>query len=198
MRWAHEGVSFEPAGEDHHAPTGSYTVGRRLVADLYCGRAPESIVYSFVTLAGGGRKEVGSAGGVAVASTAFKVIEPAIVRWLYVSRLPAPSFAIELSPQGVQRLYDESGRRAADVHGPDPDPADVAIYRESNESSARPVQRTQRPVSFRLLCRVADTAQGDLTQIARIVSAHLGETLDDSDPEAFLAELQPRLDCAIR
>jgi lysyl-tRNA synthetase class 1 len=198
MRWAHEGVSFEPAGEDHHAPTGSFTVGRRLVADLYGARAPESIVYSFVTLAGVGGKMSGSAGGAAVASTAFEVIEPAIVRWLYVRRLPAQSFAIDLSPKGVQRLYDEWDRLAADVHGPDPDPADVAIYRESTESSAGPVQRTQRPVSFRLLASVADITQGDLTQIARIVSAHLGETLDDSDREAFLADLQPRLDCAIR
>jgi lysyl-tRNA synthetase class 1 len=198
MRWAHEGVSFEPAGEDHHAPTGSYTVGRALVSELYGARAPESIVYSFVTLAGVGGKMSGSAGGVAVASTAFEVIEPAIVRWLYVRRLPAQSFAIDLSPKGVQRLYDEWDRLAADAHGPDPDPAGVAIYRESTESSAGPVQRTRRPVSFRLLASVADITQGDLTQIARIVSAHLGETLDDSDREAFLADLQPRLDCAIR
>ncbi len=197
MRWAHEGVSFEPAGEDHHAPTGSYTVGRTLVSDLYGGRAPESIVYSFVTLAGVGGKMSGSAGGVAVASTAFEVIEPAIVRWLYVRRLPSQSFAIDLSPKGVQRLYDEWDRLAADVHGADPDPADVAIYRESTESSAGPVLRTQRPVSFRLLASVADITQGDLTQIARIVSAHLGESVG-ADPAELLAELQPRLDCAIR
>jgi lysyl-tRNA synthetase, class I len=197
MRWAHEGVSFEPAGEDHHAPTGSFTVGRTLVSDLYGGRAPESIVYSFVTLAGVGGKMSGSAGGVAVASTAFEVIEPAIVRWLYVRRLPSQSFAIDLSPKGVQRLYDEWDRLAAAVHGDDPDPADVAIYRESTESSAGPVNRTRRPVSFRLLASVADITQGDLTQMARIVSAHLGETLDNSDLGRFLADLQPRLDCAI-
>jgi lysyl-tRNA synthetase class 1 len=198
MRWAYEGVSFEPAGEDHHAPTGSYTVGRTLVADLYGGRAPESIVYSFVTLAGVGGKMSGSAGGAAVASTAFEVIEPAIVRWLYVRRLPSQSFAIDLSPKGVQRLYDEWDRLAADVHGADPDPADVGIYRESTESSAGPVQRTRRPVSFRLLASVADITQGDPTQMARIVSAHLGQTLGaDADPAELLAELQPRLDCAI-
>jgi lysyl-tRNA synthetase, class I len=198
MRWAHEGVSFEPAGEDHHAPTGSYTVGRTLVADLYGGRAPESIVYSFVTLAGVGGKMSGSAGGVAVASTAFEVIEPAIVRWLYVRRLPSQSFAIDLSPKGVQRLYDEWDRLGGDAHGTDPEPVDVAIYRESTESSAGPVLRTRRPVSFRLLASVADITQGDLTQIARIVAAHLGESLGaDAGAAALLADLQPRLDCAI-
>jgi lysyl-tRNA synthetase, class I len=197
MRWAHEGVSFEPAGEDHHAPTGSYTVGRSLVSDLYGGRAPESIVYSFVTLAGIGGKMSGSAGGAAVASTAFEVIEPAIVRWLYVRRLPSQSFAIDLSPKPVQRLYDEWDRLAAAAHADDADPVGVAIYRESTESSAGPVLLTQRPVSFRLLASVADITQGDLTQIARIVSSHLGGAADGLDAAELLDELQPRLDCAI-
>jgi lysyl-tRNA synthetase, class I len=195
MRWAHEGVAFEPAGEDHHAPTGSYTVGRTLVSDLYGGRAPESIVYSFVTLAGVGGKMSGSVGGAAVASTAFEVIEPAIVRWLYVRRLPGQSFAIDLSPRAVQRLYDEWDRLGAAVHGEDPDPTDLGIYRESTESSAGPVRRTQRPVSFRLLASVADITQGDPGQMARIVSSHLDA--GPADPAELLDELQPRLECAI-
>jgi lysyl-tRNA synthetase class 1 len=198
MRWAYEGVSFEPAGEDHHAPTGSFTVGRTLVSELYGGRAPESIVYSFVTLAGMGGKMSGSVGGAAVASTAFAVIEPAIVRWLYVRRLPGQSFAIDLSPKAVQRLYDEWDRFAARVHGPDPDPADVGIYRESTESSAGPVLRTRRPVSFRLLTSVADITQGDPTQMARIISSHLDSEPSGADPATLLEELEPRLGCAIR
>ncbi|HEX5195423.1 MAG TPA: lysine--tRNA ligase [Solirubrobacteraceae bacterium] len=197
MRWAYEGVAFEPAGEDHHAPTGSFTVGRPLVAELYGARAPESIVYSFVTLAGAGGKISGSAGTAAVASTAFRVIEPAIVRWLYVRRLPGQSFAIDLSPRAVQRLYDEWDRLAAGVRGEDADPADVAIYHQSTESSAGPVLRTQRPVSFRLLASVADITQGDPAQMARIISSHLDGAPDGSDPAALLSELQPRLDCAI-
>ena len=88
MRWAHEGVAFEPAGEDHHAPTGSFTVGRTLVSELYGGQAPDSVVYSFVKLAGVGGKMSGSVGGAAIPATALDVIEPAIVRWLYVRRLP--------------------------------------------------------------------------------------------------------------
>lgn len=31
MRWVHEGVDFEPAGEDHHAPSSSYASGKVLV-----------------------------------------------------------------------------------------------------------------------------------------------------------------------
>jgi lysyl-tRNA synthetase, class I len=197
MRWAHEGVSFEPAGEDHHAPTGSFTVGRTLVSGLYDHSAPESIVYSFVTLAGVGGKMSGSAGGAAVASAALQVIEPAIVRWLYVRRLPGQSFAIDLSPRAVQRLYDEWDRLDARVREEAPDPADVAIYRESTESSAGPVLRTRLPISFRLLASVADITQGDPQQMARIVSSHLDGGPGDADPATLLPQLEPRLDCAI-
>src|SRR6201996_2954474 len=112
--------------------------------------------------------------------------------------MPAESFAIDLSPKAVQRLYDEWDRLGARVHGEDPEPADVGIYRESTESSAGPVRRTQRPVSFRLLASVADITQGDPAQMARIVSSHLGPEAAETEPAALLSELEPRLDCAIR
>jgi lysyl-tRNA synthetase class 1 len=34
MRWAYEGVVFEPSGVDHQAPGSSFTVGGRLVSDV--------------------------------------------------------------------------------------------------------------------------------------------------------------------
>ncbi len=197
MRWAHERVAFEPAGEDHHAPTASFTVGRALVGDLYGGRAPDTAVYSFVTLAGVGGKMSSSVGGAPIPATALDVLEPAVLRWLYVRRRPRQSFQIDLSPKGVQRLYDEWDRLAAAVAAGEAAADEAAIHRESTESSAGAVERTARPVSFRLLASVADLTQGDRAQIARIVAAHLGLAGDDAEPEPLLAALQPRLDCAI-
>ena len=194
MRWAHESVAFEPAGEDHHAPTASFTVGRTLVAELYGRGAPETTVYSFVSLAGVGGKMSGSVGGAPIPATALDVVEPAILRWLYIRRLPQQSFQIDLSPKGVQRLYDEWDRLASSL-GADMAPADLAIHREATETSVGAVAVTQRPVSFRLLSSVADLTQGDRAQIARIVAAHVGQA--GFDPERLLAALQPRLDCAI-
>ncbi|MBV9819893.1 MAG: lysine--tRNA ligase [Solirubrobacterales bacterium] len=194
MRWAHEAVAFEPAGEDHHAPTGSFTVGRRLVSELYGGRAPDSVVYSFVGLAGAGGKMSGSVGGAAIPATALEVLEPALVRWLYVRRVPAQSFAIDLAPRAVQRLYDEWDHLSQRVAAGTAAGADAAMHRESVESSAGPVQRTGRAVSFRLLASVADITQGNREQIARIVSHHLG---GGAPQRALLDELEPRLTCAI-
>jgi lysyl-tRNA synthetase class 1 len=197
MRWAHENVAFEPAGVDHHAPTASFTVGRMLVADVYGGRAPDTAVYGNVTLPGVGAKMSSSVGGALIPATALDVIEPAILRWLYIRRLPAQPFAIDLTPKGVQRLYDEWDRLSATAARPDAPADEVAIHHEATESSAGEVSRTERPVSFRMLASVADLTQGRRAQIARIVAAHLDLDPDDVAPETLLAQLQPRLDCAI-
>jgi lysyl-tRNA synthetase class 1 len=195
MRWAHEHVAFEPAGEDHHAPTGSFTVGQVLVDELYGGRAPDTTVYSFVGIAGVGGKMSSSLGGVPIPATALDVLEPAILRWLYIRHRPSQKFDIDLAPRGVQRTYDEWDRLGARVAQPGAAADEIAIHREATESSAGRVGRTERPVSFRLLSSVADLTQGDLGQIARIVAAHLGD--DQADSATLLAQLQPRLECAI-
>jgi lysyl-tRNA synthetase class 1 len=195
MRWAYEGVAFEPAGEDHHAPTGSFTVGRTLVRDVFGGEPPLSAVYSFVTLAGVSGKMSGSTGIAAVPAAALRVLEPAIVRWLYIRRLPSQSFAIDLAARGVQKLYDEWDRFVARARQPDADGVDAAMYRLAVRSSAGAVASTERPVSFRLLAAAADLTQGNREQIGRIVAQHLDEPAPSID--RLLAELEPRLRCAI-
>ena len=195
MRWAYEDVAFEPAGEDHHAPTGSFTVGRTLVREVFGGEAPHSAVYSFVTVAGAGGKMSGSTGAAAVPSAALRLLEPAIVRWLYIRRLPSQSFAIDLSPRAVQKLYDEWDRFVDAARQPDAGAADATMYRLATRSSSGTVASTQRPVSFRLLAAAADLTQGNREQIGRIVAQHLDEPVDSID--ALLDELEPRLQCAL-
>ena len=189
MRWAYEGVAFEPAGEDHHAPTGSFTVGRTLVRDVFGGEPPQSTVYSFVSLAGLGGKLSGSAGGAPIPAAALELLEPAIVRWLYIRRLPPQGFAIDLTAKGVQKLYDEWDRFVAAALAPGAAPADAAMYAQAVRTSAGEVVAARRRVSFRLLAAAADLTQGNREQIARIVAQHLDEPV-------ALDELEPRLSCA--
>ncbi len=195
MRWAYEGVAFEPAGEDHHAPTGSFTVGSTLVREVFGGEPPSSAVYSFVSLAGMGGKMSGSAGAAPIPETALQVLEPAIVRWLYIRRLPSQSFAIDLSAKGVQKLYDEWDRFVAGALAPEAGAADAAMHRLAVQTSAGEVASARRRVSFRLLAAAADLTQGNRAQIGRIVAQHLDEPIESVD--ALLAELEPRLSCAI-
>lgn len=197
MRWAHERVAFEPAGEDHHAPTGSFTVGRELVKSLYDASAPSSVVYSFVGMAGASGKMSGSAGGAAIPSTALDVLEPAMVRWLYARRIPSQSFAIDLGPQAVQRLYDEWDRFLSLAGDAEADPVDARICSMCLTTSAGEVATSPRPVSFRVLASAADITQANTGQIARIVAEHLGGGQDAPPADQLLRELEPRLSCAI-
>ena len=121
-------------------------------------------------------------------------VEPAIVRWLYIRRLPSQGFAIDLTAKGVQKLYDEWDRFAARANEPAVAPADAAMYRTAVRSSLGDVAATQRRVSFRLLAAAADLTQGNRAQIGRIVAQHLDAPVAT---EELLEELEPRLTCAI-
>jgi lysyl-tRNA synthetase, class I len=52
MRWAFEGVHFEPSGVDHSSPGSSYVVGTQLVAEVFGARAPIGPMYAFVGIEG--------------------------------------------------------------------------------------------------------------------------------------------------
>jgi lysyl-tRNA synthetase class 1 len=197
MRWAHEHVTFEAAGEDHHAPTGSFNVSSQLVRSVYGGVAPHSTVYSFVSMAGVSGKMSGSAGGAAVPAAALELIEPAIMRWLYARRLPAQSFAIDLSSQAVQRLYDEWDQFARRASAAGADAADARVLAACVATTDGEVATTPRPVSFRLLGSAADITQGNTEQIARIVTEHLTPALLPASTAELIEELRPRLDCAV-
>lgn len=196
MRWVHEGVGFEPAGADHHAPTSSFASGKVLVRDIFDGRAPYSFAYAFVGLAGGSSKMSGSTGGAAVPETALQVIEPAIVRWLYARRRASQSFTIDLSPRAVQRLYDEWDQFGDRATAPDASHADTHLRQLCLRTSTGTVDVSSRVVPFRLLSSVADITQANRAQLDRIVRAHLDDAgLPSGD--GLLDELEPRLTCAI-
>ncbi|MGH3814392.1 MAG: lysine--tRNA ligase [Pseudonocardiaceae bacterium] len=197
MRWVHDHVDFEPAGEDHHAPSSSYASGKVLVSEIFGGVAPHSFAYTFVGLAGGSSKMSGSAGGAAIPATALDVLEPAMVRWLYARRTPSQTFTIDLSPRAVARLYDEwdqFGERAASA---DASPVEAHLREVCVITSAGRVEHSRRPVSFRLLSSAADITQANKAQIARLVRQHLDSADTAPAGDGLLGELEPRLTCAI-
>ncbi len=185
MRWSVEGVDFEPGGVDHATPGSSYTVGKELVKEIYGGRAPSFVGYSFVGVAGMAKMS-SSRGGVPTAADALKVLEAPILRWLYTRRQPKQAFNIDFGPD-VVRLYDEwdaLGRKAADPAKRDAQV--LAFERASATSTAGRLSTPQVVVPFRVLSSVADVTAGSAEQIGRIVS-HVGHAHGSVD------ELEPRL-----
>ncbi|MGA8248418.1 MAG: lysine--tRNA ligase [Nocardioides sp.] len=197
MRWAFEHVDFEPAGMDHATPGSSFTVGHELVESVWDYPRPAWFGYGFVGFAGV-QKMSSSAGGAPTATDALRVLEPGILRWLYVRRQPRQTFDIDFGPE-VVRLYDEwdaLGRKAAD-----PDRRDLQVLAWERASATRsygPLPTPKVVVPFRMLASVADVTAGSAEQISRIVSqlGHAHDSVDDLEPRlsramAWTAEFVP-------
>ncbi|MFB7248710.1 lysine--tRNA ligase [Streptomyces populi] len=188
MRWAYEGVIFEPSGVDHSSPGSSFQVGGQIVG-IFGGEQPIGPMYAFVGISGMAKMS-SSKGGVPTASDALQIMEPQLLRWLYARRRPNQSFKIAFD-QEIQRLYDEWDKLAGKVADGSVLPADAAAYSRAVGTAAGELPRTARPMAYRTLASVADITAGAEDQTLRILSE-----LDPENPLASLDEVRPRLDKA--
>lgn len=188
MRWAFEGVIFEPSGVDHSSPGSSFQVGGQ-IAPIFGGQQPIGPMYAFVGISGMAKMS-SSRGGVPTAGDALKIMEPQILRWLYARRRPNQSFKIAFD-QEIQRLYDEWDKLAGKVADGSALPADVAAHTRAVGTAAGELPKTPRPLPYRTLASVADITAGHEDQALRILSE-----LDPEQPLASLAQARPRYDKA--
>ncbi|MFC6083877.1 lysine--tRNA ligase [Sphaerisporangium aureirubrum] len=191
MRWAYEGVAFEPSGVDHHSSGSSWVVGGQIVSEVFGGEQPIGPMYAFVGISGMAKMS-SSKGAVPTAADALQIMEAPLLRWLYARRKPNQSFKVAFD-QEIQRMYDEwdsLGRKVADGAA---QPADVAAYTRASTTAAGPLPATPRPLPYRTLASIVDITTGDTDQTLRIL-----RELDPSDPITSLDEARPRLDRAAR
>ncbi|MDT0343427.1 lysine--tRNA ligase [Streptomyces litchfieldiae] len=191
MRWAYEGVIFEPSGVDHHSPGSSWVVGGQLVSEIFGGKQPIGPMYAFVGISGMAKMS-SSKGGVPIAADALEIMEAPVLRWLYARRRPNQSFKIAFDGE-IQRTYDEwdaLGRRVADGTA---QPADAAAHSRAARTASGELPATPRPLPYRMLASVVDITTGDEEQTLRILS-----DLDPERPIGSLDETRPRLDRAAR
>ncbi|MFB6751618.1 lysine--tRNA ligase [Streptomyces sp. NPDC056353] len=188
MRWAYEGVIFEPSGVDHSSPGSSFQVGGQIVG-IFGGKQPIGPMYAFVGISGMAKMS-SSKGGVPTPADALRIMEPQLLRWLYARRRPNQSFKIAFD-QEIQRLYDEWDRLDAKVADGSALPADAAAHARAVGTAAGELPRTPRPLPYRTLASVADITAGHEDQALRI----LGE-LDPANPIEALDEARPRYDKA--
>ncbi|GIF49829.1 lysyl-tRNA synthetase class I [Asanoa ferruginea] len=189
MRWAYEGVVFEPSGVDHSSPGSSFVVGSQLVREVFGAEPPIGPMYAFVGIKGMAKMS-SSRGGVPTAADALEIMEPPLLRWLYARRRPNQSFDIAFD-QEIQRLYDEWDGLTARVENGTATSGDAAAYGRSASTAAGPLPLTPRPVPYRTLASIVDITTGNDDQTLRIL-----RDLDPADPVKDLDETRPRLDCA--
>ncbi|MEW2634843.1 lysine--tRNA ligase [Streptomyces sp. NPDC048389] len=189
MRWAYEGVIFEPSGVDHSSPGSSFVVGGQIVRGVFDGVQPIGPMYAFVGISGMAKMS-SSRGGVPTPADALKIMEAPLLRWLYARRKPNQSFKIAFD-QEIQRLYDEWDKLAGKVEDGTALPADAAAYSRAVRTAAGELPRTPRPLPYRTLASVVDVTAGHDEQTIRILS-----DLDPANPLTSLDEVRPRLDRA--
>ncbi|MEV6318793.1 lysine--tRNA ligase [Streptomyces sp. NPDC051776] len=191
MRWAYEGVIFEPSGVDHSSPGSSYVVGGQIVEEIFGGEQPIGPMYAFVGISGMAKMS-SSKGGVPTASEALEIMEAPLLRWLYARRRPNQSFKIAFD-QEIQRLYDEWDALVRKVADGAAQSADAAAYSRAVRTAEGELPRTPRPLPYRTLASVVDITTGHDEQTLRILS-----DLDPENPVTSLDEARPRLDKAER
>ncbi|RPE41781.1 lysyl-tRNA synthetase class I [Streptomyces sp. Ag109_O5-1] len=188
MRWAYEGVVFEPSGVDHSSPGSSFQVGGQIVG-IFGGKQPIGPMYAFVGISGMAKMS-SSRGGVPTPADALKIMEPQILRWLYARRRPNQSFKIAFD-QEIQRLYDEWDKLDAKVADGSALPGDVAAHSRAVRTAGGELPHTPRPLPYRTLASVADITAGHEDQALRILSE-----LDPANPLGSVDEARPRYDKA--
>lgn len=188
MRWSAYQVDFEPAGEDHAAPGSSFTVGHRIVQEIYAWTQPRYVGYAFVGM--GGRSKISSsAGTTATLNSALEIVEPAILRWLYTRRSYNQTFNVDYG-QDLLRLYDEWDSMTRQVESGKANENNVKAYQRALATAQQELRTTPRPVPFSLLTSILDITQGNIEQVLRIASQYSAQELCRED-------LEPRLTCAL-
>jgi lysyl-tRNA synthetase class 1 len=190
MRWAYEGVVFEPSGVDHSSPGSSFVVGGQIIRDVFGGEPPIGPMYAFVGVSGMAKMS-SSKGAVLTPLDALGIMEAPLLRWLYARRRANQAITVAFD-QEVQRLYDEWDALAGRIARGDAVPAgEVAGYARAVGTAGRTLESTPRPIAYRTLASVADVTTGNLDQTLRIL-----RDLDPTDPVGSLDEVRPRLDRA--
>ncbi|GHO44656.1 lysine--tRNA ligase [Ktedonospora formicarum] len=190
MRWSFAEVDFEPAGADHSTPGSSFTVGQRIVQEIFHSPTPQYASYAFVGMEG--RVKISSSAGTnASLASALAILEPAILRWLYIRRANNQPFMIDYG-QGLLRLYDEWDSLSRQIASGKANEANQLAYKRATQGSAGSIKRAERNVPFSLLTSTMDVTQGNVEQVLRIATQTLKE-----ERQIEPTQLEPRLTCAL-
>ena len=112
MRWAYEGVVFEPSGVDHSSPGSSFVVGGQIVREVFGGEQPIGPDVRLRRHQRHGQDVQLARAASRPRPTRCEIMEAPLLRWLYARRRPNQSFKIAFD-QEIQRLYDEWDALAA-------------------------------------------------------------------------------------
>lgn len=163
MRWAFEGVDFEPAGKEHHSDGGSFDTAKKICAAVYGVEAPVSFKYDFITIKGQGGKISSSSGNVIGLDETLEVHTPELVRYLFAGTRPNTEFAISFDLDVIKN-YEDYDRTERIYYGID----QANEKKKAKEKRIYELSQVDRPMAqqpfqlpFRHLCNLLLISNGD-------------------------------------
>lgn len=177
MRWAQEGVIFEPGGHDHASPGGSFDVARLLSSRIFQFRPPVFTEYKFVSQGKNQVKMSSSRGHTITPRDLLDIYPPSMVRWFYLRQPPHKAFYLSLG----NRVFDEYKRYDSKV-------AERSIERYQIHPASRDstrIRATSRPVPFRQLVAFGRIVNWDFNSLKRLHKKHGVGYLSDSMRDRF-------------
>lgn len=189
MRWAFEGVDFEPAGKDHHSEGGSFDTARKIAKDIYNYEAPVTFQYDFLSIKGRGGKISSSSGEVISLADVLEVYQPEITRYMFAGTRPNVEFAISFDLD-VIKIYEDYDKCERVYYGKEPiNEKKIAKEKRIYELSQviRPAETMPYQVPFRHLCNLLQINSGDTDAV---ITA-LGDVGADQ-----IKKLKERCNCA--
>ncbi len=167
MRWALEGVDFEPAGKDHHSEGGSFDTAREVVEQVFDGQAPITFQYDFIRIKGRGGKISSSSGEVIGLPEVLEIYQPEIIRYLFAGTRPNSEFAIsfDLDVLKIYEDYDKCERvffGAQEISAKKAD-KEKRIYELSQVGNVPEIMPYQVPL--RHLCNLLQINEGDVDSV---------------------------------
>jgi lysyl-tRNA synthetase, class I len=180
MRWAREGVDFEPAGKDHHSEGGSFDTAKHTVK-VFGGTPPVTFQYDFVRIKGRGGKISSSSGEVVSLDDVLQIYTPEIVRYLFVGTRPNSEFAISFDLD-VLKIYEDYDRCERIFYGAQQvnerkRAKEVRNYELSQVE--QPEQRIPYQIPLRHLCNLLQANDGDVEAVIEV----LADVREDQKPK---------------
>ncbi|MDR2600925.1 MAG: lysine--tRNA ligase [Spirochaetaceae bacterium] len=178
MRWAYEGVDFEPAGKDHHSQGGSFDTSRVITKEIYNNEAPVTFRYDFIGIKGTSGKMASSSGNVIDLKTLLRVYTPELVRYIFAGTRPNTEFTIsfDLDVLKIYEDYDKTERIAWKLE---------AVKNESLFQKERRIYELSQPgelpsgpppqIPFRHLCNLLQINGMDVEKTVSLFTGVSGE-----------------------
>ena len=172
MRWGYENVDFEPGGEDHASPGGSYDVSSVIAREIYGINPPLFQGYGFVGIEGTYKMSSSRGGGISPKNL-LEIYEPELLRWLFTRIKPLKPMTLFFDSQ-IIRQYDEFDEKVIKYYNNNL----KGVEKREIEFSKTKKPLTKTRISFRQIASFGQIVQGNLSKLKKVYE-DMGQEYDE-------------------